>query len=123
MPAIRTKRKRAPSPRSIAVRCRCRSFTTPVPMVPKPIRPARISRARGMPKLGQGNASAGAGAALRRRERPGKRFPDAAHRLAGAMLVLDQREAHVLVTVLAESDPGRHGDLAFLQQKLRELDR
>ena len=61
-------------------------------------------------------ASAGAGVtpaaapgaslrAMRGTERRAAERPaDAAHGLAGAVLVLDQREAHVLVAVLAEAD-------------------
>ena len=42
----------------------------------------------------------------------GQRAADAAHGLAGAVLVLDQREAHVVVAVLAEADARRNRDLA-----------
>src|SRR5262245_10420408 len=48
---------------------------------------------------------------------------DAAHRLAQAMLVLDERDAHVIVAVVAEADAGGDGDLRALEQALGELDR
>src|SRR5271155_6011050 len=48
--------------------------------------------------------------------------PDAARGLADALLVLDQREAHVIVAVLAKSDARRDRDVGLLDQKLRELE-
>ena len=48
--------------------------------------------------------------------------PDAARRLADALLVLDQRQAHVIVAVLAEADARRDGDVGLLDQQLRELE-
>src|SRR5437016_1421715 len=53
----------------------------------------------------------------------GARAADAAHSLAGAVLVLDEREAHVVVAMLAEADTGRDRDLGLLQEELRELER
>src|SRR5262245_46772394 len=52
-----------------------------------------------------------------------EREANAAHGLAGAMLVLDQGEAHVFVAELSEADPRRHRNLRLAQQQLGELDR
>src|SRR5437899_1781908 len=46
---------------------------------------------------------------------------DAARRLAQAVLVLDQRDAHVIVAVVAKADARRHRDLRLLEQALGEL--
>src|SRR5690606_25557999 len=48
---------------------------------------------------------------------------DVAHRLADAVLVLDQRHAQITLAVFAEADAGRDRDLGFLKQQLRELER
>src|SRR5690606_13010268 len=48
---------------------------------------------------------------------------DAAHGLARALLVFDEREAHVFVAVFSEADAGRHGDLRVRQQALGEFER
>src|SRR5688572_5481930 len=48
---------------------------------------------------------------------------DPAHRLAQAVLVLDQRDAHVVVAVVAEPDAGRDRDVRALEQPLGEPDR
>src|SRR6185436_5622660 len=106
--AMRTSRRRAPSMASIAARRRCRSFTTPVPMVPKPMSPARISCTAPLRSVMTGTAEC---------------LANAAYGLARAVLVLDQREPHVLVPVLAESDSRRHRHLRLLEQELRKLDR
>jgi hypothetical protein len=55
-------------------------------------------------------------------------FPSAlpdfiAPRLLGAVLVLDQGEADMLVAILAEADARRHRDLRFLEQIFAELHR
>src|SRR6185436_15909271 len=47
---------------------------------------------------------------------------DAARRLAQPVLVLDQRDAHVVVAVVAEADAGRDRDLGLLDQPLGEGD-
>ena len=47
---------------------------------------------------------------------------DAAHRLARAALVLDERDADVVVAVVAEADARRDRDLGVLQELLGELD-
>ena len=52
-----------------------------------------------------------------------KKRRTAARRLADALLVLDQRKAHVVVAVLAEADAGRDGDVGLLDQELREFER
>ena len=39
------------------------------------------------------------------------------------MLVLDQRDAHMIVTVVAKADARRDGDLRLLHQALGEFDR
>ncbi len=44
-------------------------------------------------------------------------------RLARALFVLDQRESHVAVAVVAEADAGAYGYLGFGQQELRKLQR
>src|SRR3970040_2735964 len=48
---------------------------------------------------------------------------DAAHGLAQAVLVFDQRKTHVLVAVFPETDSRRHGYLGPRQTVLRELQR
>ena len=52
-----------------------------------------------------------------------ERVTNSAERLARAMLVLDQREAHEAVAVLAEADAWRDRDLGLGEQKLGELER
>lgn len=46
-----------------------------------------------------------------------------AQRLADAALVLDQREADVIIAILAKTDPGRNRDFGFCHQFLGELQR
>src|SRR5438093_416812 len=46
-----------------------------------------------------------------------------AQRLADPLLVLDEREPHVALAVLAEADARRHGHLGLLDQELGELER
>src|SRR5262249_49860167 len=72
---------------------------------------------------GRDAPSTGFGAALGRCERATERLADAAHRLPGSVLVLDEREAHVLVPVLAEADARRHRHLSLREQELRGLER
>src|SRR2546422_2240232 len=111
--AIATTSIGRPARRAISARWARSTFTTPAPIVPKPISPTLT---------GAGNLSPGAGADLGR-EPARERAADAAHRLARAVLVLDEREAHVVVTVLAEADARRDRDLGLLQEELRELER
>ena len=47
---------------------------------------------------------------------------DAARGLADALLVLDQREAHIIVAVLAEADARRDRDIGLLDQQLGEFE-
>src|SRR5215471_17440738 len=47
---------------------------------------------------------------------------DSARRLTDALLVLDQREAHIVIAVLAEANARRNRDVGLLDQKLRELE-
>src|SRR5262249_3942121 len=105
-----------PARRATSGRCARSSLTTPVPIVPKPISPTRTGRA-------VGTRSAGLCPARRQIERRAQRLLDAADRLAGPVLVLDEREAHVVIAVLAETDARRHGDLGLVQQELGELER
>src|SRR5260370_19965110 len=48
--------------------------------------------------------------------------PDAARRLADALLVLDQRAAHVIVAMLARTDAGRDRDFGLLDQQLGKFE-
>src|SRR5690606_41937596 len=48
---------------------------------------------------------------------------DATHCLADAILILDQGEAHMVVTIVAKADPRRDRHLGFSQQLLGELQR
>src|SRR5262249_8739694 len=101
---------------AISARYARRSFTTPVPIVPNPISPTRTGRAAG-------TRSAGLCPVRGHVERRPERLLDAADRLPGPVLVLDEGEAHVVITVLAEPDAGRHGHLGLAQAELRELER
>src|SRR6185369_9455787 len=56
-------------------------------------------------------------------ERTAEGLPDAADGLAQPVLVLDEREAHVVVAVFTEADARRHRHLPLPEQELRELDR
>src|SRR5260221_10688110 len=123
MSATRTRSSPTPSfSRSIA-RLRCSSLTTPVPMVPKPMRPMRMAFMPTDPPFRPARRSAGGGVrptgAARVR---GEGFADAAERLARAVLVLDQGKAPPAIAVLAEADAGRHGHLGLVQQEGRELE-
>ena len=51
-----------------------------------------------------------------------KEAPDVAGGLADALLVLDQRDAHITLAVFAEADAGRDRDLGLLDQERGELD-
>jgi hypothetical protein len=48
---------------------------------------------------------------------------DAAQGLAGALFILDERETHMRVAVVAEADAGRDGGLRFVQQELGKFER
>src|SRR5213593_3985622 len=116
--AIATTSMGRPARRAISARWARSTFTTPAPIVPKPISPTLTGAAT----LRGCDLSPGAGANPGR-EPAGERAADATHRLAGAVLVLDEREAHVVVAVLAEADAGRDRDLGLLEEELRELER
>src|SRR2546425_1387197 len=118
MSAIATTSIGRPARRAMSARCVRRTFTTPVPIVPKPSSPTWTASA-----TAAGSDLSGARPCPRGLECSAERPPDAAHGLAGTVLVLDQREPHVVVAVLAEADAGRHGDLRLPEQKLRELER
>ena len=42
--------------------------------------------------------------------------------LADAVLVLDQRDAHIVVAEFTKADAGGNGDIRFLDQDFRELE-
>ena len=48
---------------------------------------------------------------------------DVARRLPDPVLVLDQRDAHMVVAMLAEADARRHRHVGVLDQKLGEFER
>src|ERR1700677_4670731 len=52
-----------------------------------------------------------------------KRPPEVAHRLANALLVLDEREADVTLTTSAEANPGRGRHARVGDKVLGELER
>src|SRR5436190_12601003 len=102
-----------PARRWISSALRESTSQVPPPTVPMPSSPTRIGRI--MEPATSGRAAEQTVLA--------EHVADAARRLAQAMLVLDQRDAHVVVAVVAEADAGRHGDLRLGQQPLGELDR
>src|SRR5262245_56949327 len=102
--AIATTSIGRPTRRAISARCLRSTVTTPVPIVPKPISPTRTAAATA-------RDSADADPRHAREHGASERAADAADRLAGAVLVLDQREADEAVAALAEADPRRHRDL------------
>src|SRR5208282_5312610 len=86
------------------------SFTTPPPTVPHPSRAIRTGF--NLSPLFLRLRSGGAGRAHRDIGVAGpERVTNSADRLAAAMLVLDEREAHEPVAVLSEADPRRDRDL------------
>src|SRR5262244_338270 len=120
-----------PARRWISSRLRASTFHVPPPTVPMPSSPTligfiaaavyrgsqcfaqaitvRVDRSRGT-RRGQQAVLA-------------EHLLDAADRLAGAVLVLDQCEAHMRVAIVAEPDPGRYRDLGVGEKLLRELER
>src|SRR5262245_66668944 len=100
MSAIVVRTTGRPARHAISARCARNSFTTPAPIVPKPISPTRTDRS--------GTRSAGLCPPRRLPKGGGEGLLDAADRLPRPVLVLDQREAHALIAVLAEADPWRH---------------
>src|SRR5215472_341969 len=107
--AIAARVSRQPARSSSLGRCAARIFTTPAPTVPSPSRPMRTS-STGVTGV---TSSSFARSALN--------VLEAAERLLDALLVLDEGEAHVAVSVLAEADARRHRDLGLLNAELREL--
>src|SRR5690606_1465312 len=53
----------------------------------------------------------------------GEKTLDVARSLTDAVLVLDQRDAHIIVAVLAKADTRRDGHIGLLDQKLGEFKR
>ena len=100
----------------------------PRPCRPFPVRQDRLSAAR--PSNARDRKKATARLTSRREGhdvvqhfRAGfKKAPDVARGLADALLVLDQRDAHMALAVLAEADAGRHRDARLLDQQRREFD-
>src|SRR5215470_3140646 len=91
------------------------TLTTPQPTVPRPSRAILISLI--CRECGARADREPAGAL------PPAEGLEAAQGLPDALLVLDEREAHVPVTVLAEADPRRDRHLALLDEQLGELQR
>ena len=52
-----------------------------------------------------------------------EQFPDRAGRLVDALLVLDEREAHVTVAAVAEPDPGTDRNARLTGEAQRDLQR
>src|SRR6266571_5268075 len=80
-----------------------RILTMPAPTVPSPSRPIRTSSTR--------------------LTRSASQVLEAPQRLANPLLVLDEGEAHVALTVLAEADARRDGHLRVLDEELGEFER
>src|SRR5688500_16525150 len=103
-----------PARRRISPALRLRTSQVPPPTVPMPSRPTLMgrimTRARRSGRSSQEPVLA-------------EHVADAAHGLAQAVLVLDQRGARVVVAVVAEADAGRDRDLRAVEQPLGELDR
>src|SRR3954454_14208239 len=100
-----------PARRWISSALRFRTSHVPPPTVPMPSSPTRMGCISGGGFFGA--------------QQPvlAEHVADAARRLAQAMLVLDQRDPHVVVAVVAEAYAGGDGDLRLLQQPLGEFDR
>src|SRR3989442_10794434 len=101
--------RRAPARSSNISRRPWRISATPAPTVPRPSRPMRTPLAqltvRSLPV------------------RSAAQLLEAAQRLADPLLVLDEREPHVALSVFPEADARRHGHLGLLDQELGELER
>src|SRR5438045_3899379 len=102
-----------PARRWISSALRFKTSQVPPPTVPMPSSPTRIGR---IMEPATSRCAA---------QKPvlAEHVADAARRLAQAVLVLDQRDTHVIVAVVAEADARRHRDLGVRQQALGELDR
>jgi hypothetical protein len=105
---MRTRRSGKPSRSSITPALRESTLATPVPMVPKPIRPTPTPAS-----------------VLERGDRPAAQEPalaqeaaDAPHRLPDAVAVLDQGEAHETLAGLAEADARETATFASRSSRL-----
>src|SRR5215813_13172490 len=107
--AMACRRRRQPARSCISVPWVSSTLTTPLPTVPRPRRPILISF-----MTGSGGVSAAPSARGERLE--------AAEGLSDALLVLDEGESHETLAIFAETNAGRHGDLALVDQELRELE-
>src|SRR5260221_8566813 len=108
--AIHVMRIGRPARRVISSSLRRRTSHVPRPTVPKPSRPTLSGFIAGR-SLSLAKAVVA------------EHLLDAADRLARARLVLDHREAHVPVAVLAEADARRHRHLGVGHQFFFELER
>ena len=80
-------------------------------------RPSRATRRACFAKYAALVSSASEGAVTRRDARACvEQLPDRARRLADALLVLDEREAHVPVAALAEADARADGDVGLARE-------
>src|SRR4029077_5744291 len=115
----------APSLRSSSAALRRISLTTPSPTVPHPSRATRTGFNGALSRVNRGAllGARGSDARTRPRRRDAQGMGDSANRLAGAMFVLDECEAHEAVAVGAEADSRRYRDLSLGQQELGELKR
>src|SRR3989442_3875191 len=99
------------------------SRTTEAPTVPSPARPnfsgATMERPERDAALAAGREGDDVVQLFRRRF---KEAADVARRLADALLVLDQRDAHIAFPMLAECHAGRDRDLRVLHQQLGEFE-
>src|SRR5438552_3705149 len=103
-----------PARRWISSALRLSTSHVPPPTVPMPSSPTRIGRITLPFRTSRGGAQPAVLA---------EHVADAARRLAQAVLVLDQRDPHMVVAVVAEADARRHRDLGVLEQAFGELDR
>src|SRR5882762_1422421 len=104
-----------PARRWISSAFRFNTSQVPPPTVPIPSSPTRMGRIRRLPLRVSRRGSQQAVLA--------EHVADTARRLPQAMLVLDERDPHVVVAIVAEADAGGDRDLRLLEQALGELDR
>src|SRR5215813_10644392 len=105
--ATAAKTRRAPARSSSIWRRIWMIFATPAPTVPRPNRPMRTSREPLTMDLRRSGSAA--------------QLLESAQCLTNPLLVLDERESHVALAVLAEADARRDGHLRLLDQELGEL--
>src|SRR6185436_7902376 len=115
--AIHVIRMGRPARRAISSALRCSTFHVPRPTVPSPRSPT-CSGFISPPVIVVPASSRSLEQSIL-----AEHLLDAAHRLPCPVLVLDHREADVLVAVLAEAHTRRHRDLRFGEERLRELER